>query len=178
MQIEPTLIPGCLLITPQIYGDARGFFLELHQTARYQAAGLPEFVQDNFSRSVQGTLRGLHYQRNAPQAKLVQVIQGAVFDVVVDLRQSSPAFGKALHVLLDDQKRQQLFVPAGCAHGFYVLSPAVDFLYKCSDYYAPGDEHTLQWNDPALNIPWPVQGAPILSAKDQQGKPLAECVVF
>ncbi|WP_013627940.1 dTDP-4-dehydrorhamnose 3,5-epimerase [Rubinisphaera brasiliensis] len=176
MQIETTAIADCLLITPAIHGDERGFFMEIYQQNRYaEEAKLPDFVQDNYSRSVQGTLRGLHYQLEQAQGKLVQVIRGEVFDVAVDLRRKSPTFGKHVAVRLNDQTRQQFYVPPGCAHGFYVVSESADFLYKCTDFYHPASERTLQWNDPEIGIDWPVEEEPILSAKDQAGVSFADC---
>jgi dTDP-4-dehydrorhamnose 3,5-epimerase len=179
MQIEPTSLPGCVIITPQVHADQRGVFKELYHAPRFSQHGLPaQFLQDNFSRSSRGTLRGLHYQRDFPQGKLVQVLQGAVFDVAVDLRRSSPTFGQWAAVTLSAETHQQFYIPPGCAHGFYVLSESADFLYKCTEIYRPEDERVLQWNDPALNIPWPLQGPPVLSVKDQQGSPLSDCATF
>lgn len=179
MQIESTIIPGCVAITPQKHGDDRGFFMELYHADRYRQCGITEpFVQDNFSRSSQGTLRGLHYQLNSPQGKLVQVVRGEVFDVAVDLRRSSPAFGKGVGILLNDQNRKQLYVPAGCAHGFLVLSESADFLYKCTSLYAPEDERVLLWNDPDLQIPWPQTEHLLLSGKDQQGIRFQVCDTY
>lgn len=176
MQIETTAIADCLLITPAIHGDERGFFMEIYQQSRYaEEAKLPDFVQDNYSRSVQGTLRGLHYQLEQAQGKLVQVMRGEVFDVAVDLRRNSPSFGQHVAVRLNDKTRQQFYVPPGCAHGFYVVSESADFLYKCTDFYHPASERTLQWNDAEVGIDWPVAGEPILSAKDQAGVSFADC---
>ena len=176
MQIETTAIADCLLITPTVHGDERGFFMELYQQQRYaEEANLPPFVQDNYSRSVQGTLRGLHYQLEQAQGKLVQVIRGDVFDVAVDLRQRSPSFGKHVAVRLNEKTRQQFYVPPGCAHGFYVVSESADFLYKCTDFYHPESERTLQWNDVEIGIDWPINSEPILSAKDQAGVSFAAC---
>lgn len=181
MEVAQTPISGCLLITPDVYQDARGIFLELYRQTRYAEQGVSaDFVQDNFSRSTQGTLRGLHYQLQNPQGKLVQVLQGEVFDVAVDLRRSSPTFGQAYCVRLSAENHWQLYVPPGCAHGFYVLSEQTDFVYKCTMHYVPDDERVLLWNDPALAIPWPLLPgiSPLLSPKDQQGLPLAECEVY
>ena len=179
MQIELTSLPGCVLITPQVHGDQRGLFKELYHGPRYAALGLPgEFLQDNFSRSSQGTLRGLHYQLNHPQGKLVQVLSGTVYDVAVDLRRASPTFGQWAAVTLSGETHQQFYIPPGCAHGFYVLSETADFLYKCTDIYHPDDERVLLWNDPALLIPWPLTGPPTLSKKDLQGEPFATCATY
>ena len=179
MQIETTVIPGLLVIQPKVFGDPRGFFTETFQRERYREAGITaEFVQDNFSRSRGGILRGLHYQTQHPQGKLVQVLAGKVFDVVVDLRRPSPAFGRWLGFELSDEKCRQIFVPPGCAHGFCVLSDSADFSYKCTDYYFPEHERSLLWNDPAIGIEWPITAEPTLSAKDRMGVPLAEATVF
>ncbi|MCA9014085.1 MAG: dTDP-4-dehydrorhamnose 3,5-epimerase [Planctomycetaceae bacterium] len=179
MDIQQTDFPGLLVITSQVFADERGFFKETYQQQRYQEAGIKEtFVQDNFSRSSSGILRGLHFQVKRPQAKLVFVVQGEILDVCVDLRKSSPTFGKSFQIKLTAENHQQLFVPIGFAHGFYVLSPQADFMYKCSDYYSPADERTLLWNDPALGIDWPLTGEPILSEKDQRGVPLIESEIF
>ncbi len=181
MEVAQTPIPGCLLITPDVYQDARGIFLELYRQSRYAEQGLSaDFVQDNFSRSVQGTLRGLHYQLRNPQGKLVQVLQGEVFDVAVDLRRSSPTFGHWYGVRLSAENHRQLYVPPGCAHGFYVLSERADFVYKCTNTYAPDDERVLLWNDPTVGITWPLLPgtSPQLSPKDQQGQVWAECETY
>lgn len=179
MDIQQTDFPGLFVITSQVFSDKRGFFKETYQQQRYQDAGIDEtFVQDNFSHSSGGILRGLHYQIKRPQAKLVFVIQGEILDVCVDLRKKSPTFGKSFQIKLTAENHQQLFVPAGFAHGFYVLSPQADFMYKCSDYYFPENERTLLWNDPALGIDWPLNGEPILSEKDQLGRPLNESEIF
>ncbi|QDT43548.1 dTDP-4-dehydrorhamnose 3,5-epimerase [Gimesia alba] len=179
MDIQQTDFPGLCVITSQVFSDKRGFFKETYQQQRYQEAGINEtFVQDNFSHSSGGILRGLHYQIKRPQAKLVFVIQGEILDVCVDLRKNSPTFGKSFQIKLTAENHQQLFVPAGFAHGFYVLSPQADFMYKCSDYYFPEYERTLLWNDPALEIDWPLNGEPILSEKDQMGRPLNESEIF
>lgn len=175
MQIDATSIPGVLLLTPRVFRDERGLFLETWQRQRFSAvAGGPEFVQDNFSRSVQGTLRGLHYQITQPQGKLVHVTRGRVFDVAVDLRRSSPAFGRHVAVELDDESHRMIYVPPGCAHGFLVLSDVADVAYRCTDYYAPAHERTLLWDDPDLQIAWPLAAPPLLSPKDRQGRRLAE----
>ena len=176
MQITETAIPGMLVIEPQVFGDRRGFFTELFHAEKFEAAGLPtRFAQDNLSRSGRGVLRGLHYQIQQPQGKLVRVLAGRVYDVAVDLRRPSPAFGKAVGVEITADSHRQLYIPPGCAHGFFVLSETADFFYKCTDTYAPEHERTLLWNDPALGIDWPEEIEPILSDKDLAGVPLAEC---
>ncbi|QDV19043.1 dTDP-4-dehydrorhamnose 3,5-epimerase [Gimesia panareensis] len=179
MDVEQTEFPGLLVITPRVFSDERGFFKETYQQERYQSAGVGvSFVQDNASRSSAGILRGLHYQIQNPQAKLVHVVEGEILDVCVDLRKNSPMFGKSYAIRLTGENHKQLFVPAGFAHGFYVISPQVDFVYKCSDYYFPEYERTLLWNDPALEIDWPLTGEPLLSPKDREGLPLDQCEVF
>ncbi|QDV51667.1 dTDP-4-dehydrorhamnose 3,5-epimerase [Gimesia fumaroli] len=179
MDIQQTDFPGLIIVKSQVFSDERGFFKETYQKQRYQDAGINEtFVQDNYSHSTAGILRGLHYQIKRPQAKLVFVVQGEILDVCVDLRKSSPTFGKSFQLKLSAENHQQLFVPVGFAHGFYVLSPQVEFMYKCSDYYSPEDERTLLWNDPALGIDWPLTGEPILSEKDRIGLPLYESEIF
>ena len=174
MRVTKTDILGVLLIEPDVFRDPRGLFLETYHARRYAEAGIPgPFVQDNYSQSMRGTLRGLHYQEPHAQGKLVMVTEGAVYDVVVDIRKGSPSFGRWYGVELSAEDRRQVYVPPGCAHGFCVTSDRASFLYKCTDYYAPGDERGIIWNDPALAIPWPV-AAPILSAKDHLYKSLAE----
>lgn len=180
MKFEKTAIPEVMLITPTIFGDERGFFFETRHAKKFAAAGIPyDFVQDNVSRSAQGVLRGLHYQIKNPQGKLVRVIAGEVFDVAVDLRKGSPTFGQWVSAILSAEKKSQLWIPPGFAHGFYVLSAHADFIYSCTDFYAPEHERTLIWNDPALAIHWPLHAdqAPIISAKDVKGSLLkdAEC---
>jgi dTDP-4-dehydrorhamnose 3,5-epimerase len=167
MNVIATQIPDAVIIEPKVFGDARGFFLETYQAQRYANAGIPPFVQDNQSRSAQGVLRGLHFQRQYPQGKLVSVTRGEVFDVAVDLRKNSPAFGKWVGVHLTEDNHRQFYVPAGCAHGFCVLSEVADFHYKCTDYYHPEDEGCIVWNDPDLAIDWQISN-PKLSAKDAQ----------
>lgn len=168
MKVTPTPLKEVLLIEPQVFGDARGFFLETFQRRRYAEAGIGvDFVQDNISFSQKGILRGLHYQHPQGQAKLVQVLEGEVFDVAVDIRRGSPTFGQWTGATLSSKTRQQLYIPPGFAHGFCVLSPTALFMYKCSDYYAPQNEGGIRWNDPALNIQWPVT-EPILSEKDKE----------
>lgn len=178
MHVESTPIPGLLILAPRVFRDTRGLFLETWQARRFEEAGLDvTFVQDNFSTSVRSTVRGLHYQIEQPQGKLVHVSRGRVFDVVVDLRRSSPAFGRHFSVELSSDDHRMLFVPPGCAHGFLVLSEDADFSYRCTDYYLPAAERTLLWNDPALGIRWPIEGEPLLSDKDRRGQTLAtaEC---
>ena len=180
MKVTPTSIPSVLLIEPRVFGDTRGFFFEsFNQRAFNQATGLDvNFVQDNHSRSSKGVLRGLHYQIQQPQGKLVRVVHGSVFDVTVDLRKSSPTFGQWVGVELTEDNHRQLWIPPGFAHGFYVLSDSADFLYKTTDYYAPEFECSLIWNDPTIGIEWPLNTQPIISAKDAQGKKLADAKVF
>ncbi|MDP2869748.1 dTDP-4-dehydrorhamnose 3,5-epimerase [Methyloversatilis sp.] len=180
MKVVETGIAGLLVLEPKVFGDARGFFMESFNARAFrEATGLDvSFVQDNHSRSGKGVLRGLHYQVSQPQGKLVRVVQGAVFDVAVDLRRSSPTFGKWYGVELSGENHRQFWVPAGFAHGFYVLSESADFLYKTTDYYAPEHERSLAWNDPTVGVEWSLQGPPLLSPKDIAGKPLAECEVF
>jgi dTDP-4-dehydrorhamnose 3,5-epimerase len=174
MNVIETAIPGVLIIEPKIFGDARGFFLEMFQAERYADIGLGQpFVQDNLSRSARGTLRGLHFQHPKAQGKLVTVLRGAVRDVVVDVRVGSPTFGNHVAVDLDHENRRQFFVPRGFAHGFAVRSESADFFYKCDAPYSPADEKVLRWNDPALGIDWGIED-PILSARDKEGQTLAE----
>ncbi len=181
MLFEPTRIPDVILITPQVFGDERGFFMETYQAQRFGAAGLPFiYVQDNDSGSQHGTLRGLHYQIRQAQGKIMRVIAGEIFDVAVDLRRWSPTFGHSVGLELSAKNKAQLWIPAGFAHGFYVLSDWAEVVYKTTDYYAPEWERTLLWNDPTLNINWPIpEGeSPILSPKDKLGKPLSEAEIY
>ena len=180
MKVIPTSIPEVLILEPHVFGDARGFFLESWNARRFcDAVGLDiSFVQDNQSRSRRGVLRGLHYQITQPQGKLVRVAAGRVFDVAVDLRKSSPTFGRWAGVELSGDNHRQLWIPAGFAHGFLVLSDSADFLYKTTDYYAPEHERTVAWSDPAIGIEWPLETEPVLSAKDRVGKALGEAEVF
>ena len=181
MKVTPTAIPEVLIIEPKVFGDARGFFFEsFNQKAFDEAIGRHvDFVQDNHSRSAKGVLRGLHYQIQQPQGKLVRVVSGAVFDVAVDIRRSSVTFGKWVGVELSEQNQRQLWVPEGFAHGFLVLTETADFLYKTTDYYAPAYERSVMWNDPAIGIDWPdVSVAVQLSAKDQASVVLAGAAVF
>lgn len=174
MNIISTELEGVLIIEPRIFKDKRGFFLETYQQERYENSGIPcTFVQDNLSYSVKNTLRGLHFQIEHPQAKLVQAITGEIFDVAVDIRKGSPTFGRWIGVHLSEENRRQLFIPEGFAHGFCVLSETAHFLYKCSDFYAPGDEAGILWSDPKIGIEWPVSD-PIISEKDVDLPHLAE----
>jgi dTDP-4-dehydrorhamnose 3,5-epimerase len=179
MNVVQTAIPGVLLIEPRVFGDARGFFLEGYNARGFrQATGLSvDFVQDNHSRSRRGVLRGLHYQLQQAQGKLVSVVCGAVFDVAVDIRRSSPGFGQWVGVELSEDNHRQVWLPPGIAHGFVVLSERVDVLYKTTDYYAPEHERVILWNDPDIEIEWPLADEPLLSPKDQAGLPFkqAEC---
>jgi len=179
MKVTPTDIPDVLLIEPDLFGDERGRFQEVWNQQRYVAAGIAAtFVQDNLSRSVRGTLRGLHYQMQQTQGKLIQVLQGRIFDVAVDLRRNSDTFGQWAGTILDGETSHQFWVPPGFAHGFLVLSETADVFYKCTDLYLPPAERTLIWNDPDVRIDWPLESEPILSAKDRAGIPLADAEVF
>ena len=180
MNVTPTQIPEVLILEPKVFGDDRGFFLESFnaKTFREKAGVNFDFVQDNHSRSARNVLRGLHYQLQQPQGKLVRVVVGEVYDVAVDIRRHSPTFGKSVGVTLSAENKRMLWVPPGFAHGFLVTSDAAEFLYKTTDYYAPAHERTLLWNDLALAISWPLQGDPILSKKDIAGTPLAQADVF
>ena len=180
MKVTPTAIPDVLVIEPRVFGDARGFFFESYNERAFrEATGVAAaFVQDNHSRSARSVLRGLHYQVRQPQGKLVRVVRGAVFDVAVDLRRSSPTFGRWAGAELSEDNQAQLWVPAGFAHGFVVLSESADFLYKTTEYYAPQHERCIAWNDPAIGIAWPAGIVPKLSEKDSRGLPLAQAEVF
>ena len=180
MKATRLTIPDVVLIEPKVFGDARGFFFEsFNQKAFNEATGTShQFVQDNHSRSAKGVLRGLHYQVEQPQGKLVRVARGRVWDVAVDIRQDSPTFGQWVGTELSEDNQHQLWVPPGFAHGFVVLSDSADFLYKTTDYYAPQHERCIAWNDPRLAIAWPYAGEPQLSAKDAQGLPLAQAELF
>lgn len=180
MKVTPAAIPDVLLIEPRVFGDSRGFFLESFNRRAFAAAsGLDlDFVQDNHSRSAGQVLRGLHYQLRQPQGKLVRVTQGRVFDVAVDLRRSSPFFGRWVGFELSGDNHRQLWIPPGFAHGFLVLSESADFLYKTTGYYDPQDEHCVAWNDAQIGIDWPLQGQPQLSEKDRQGLSLAAAACF
>ena len=182
MEFTPTEIPAVILITPRVFGDDRGFFCETYQAQKFAAAGInADFVQDNHSGSRGNTLRGLHYQIQQAQGKLVRVVAGEVFDVAVDLRRSSPSFGQWVGARLSAENRRQIWVPAGFAHGFYVLSEWAEIVYKTTDYYAPQWERTLLWNDSQMAIAWPLLSSgvtPLLSEKDREGKPLAEAELY
>ncbi len=180
MQVVATAIPELLILEPKVFGDARGFFLESFNAQTFKSCtGLDvQFVQDNHSRSGKGVLRGLHYQIQQPQGKLVRVVQGEVFDVAVDMRQNSPTFGQWAGVHLSAENHRQFWVPPGFAHGFIVLSETADFLYKTTEYYAPQHEACLKWDDPEVGVAWPLSGSPSLSAKDQQGLSWAESPKF
>jgi dTDP-4-dehydrorhamnose 3,5-epimerase len=174
MNVIETAIPGVLIVEPRVFDDTRGFLMEAFQADRYAAIGIvAQFVQDNFSRSVQGVLRGLHFQSPKLQGKLVTVLRGRVHDVAVDIRVGSPSFGQHVAVDLNDVNRRQLWIPRGFAHGFLVLSETADVLYKCDEFYCPSDEIVLRWNDPVLDIHWGCD-TPKLSARDGQGCTLAE----
>ena len=180
MKATRLAIPEVVLIEPQVFGDARGFFFEsFNQKTFNEATGTNhQFVQDNHSRSSQGVLRGLHYQIQQPQGKLVRVARGKVWDVAVDIRKSSPTFGQWVGAELSEDNQHQLWVPPGFAHGFVVLSESADFLYKTTDYYAPEHERCIAWNDPQLGIRWPYEGEPRLSAKDARGVTLEQAEIF
>lgn len=163
------VLPDIIIIEPSVFQDSRGYFFEGFQAKRYYDAGIHEiFVQDNYSRSVKNTLRGLHYQLHHPQAKLVGVTAGKVFDVIVDIRQGSPTFGKWTGIELNDENALQVYIPRGFAHGFCVLSESADFYYKCTNYYVPHDDYGVAWDDTFINIEWPINGVPVVSKKDQQ----------
>lgn len=180
MNVIHTEIPDVLIIEPKVFGDERGFFYESFNAKRFaEATGCDvDFVQDNHSRSGKGVLRGLHYQIQQPQGKLVRVAVGEVWDVAVDIRKGSPTFGKWVGVSLSATNHRQLWVPAGFAHGFVVVSDVAEFLYKTTDYYAPEHERCIRWNDPTLAIPWPLEGEPSLSGKDKQGLDLSQAELF
>jgi dTDP-4-dehydrorhamnose 3,5-epimerase len=174
VNVAPTVLPEVLVLAPRVFADDRGFFYESWNARVLAEAGIAAaFVQDNHSRSRRGVVRGLHYQIERPQGKLVRVTAGEVFDVVVDLRRSSPRFGRAVGIVLSAENRKMIWVPPGFAHGFLTLSDFADFLYKTTDYWSPQHERTLLWNDPALGIDWPLAGVPVLAPKDAAGTPLA-----
>ena len=176
MKVIETALPGVLIIEPKVFGDQRGFFIETFQVERYREVGIAlPFVQDNHSRSQRGVLRGLHFQRTRPQGKLISVSRGAVYDVTVDINPDSPTCGRFVGVELSDENHRQMWVPPGYAHGLCVLSEVADVQYKCTDLYFPEDEGGLLWNDPELNIPWPVK-VPQLSPKDQRNPTLRELI--
>jgi len=180
MEVIQTEIPDVLIIEPKVFGDERGFFLESfnEQTFREKTGVATSFVQDNHSRSAQNVLRGLHYQIQNSQGKLVRVTSGQVYDVALDIRKSSPTFGQWTGCMLSETNHRQLWIPSGFAHGFVVLSAVADFLYKTTDYYSPEYERSILWNDPKLNIDWHIEGEPVLSAKDMAGVPLEKAEVF
>ena len=181
MKYTPLNIPDVVLIEPQVFGDHRGFFMETFRQDDFQKNISPvTFVQDNHSKSTKGILRGLHYQLKQTQGKLVRVTSGQVFDVAVDIRKSSPFFGQWAGATLSDENKQMLWIPPGFAHGFYVLSDQAEFTYKCTDYYAPEHERSLLWNDPKINIDWPIplETYPVLAKKDEQGLLLKKAEVF
>ena len=180
MKTTPLDIPDVVRFEPKIFGDERGFFFESFNHRQFEDAigRSVQFVQDNQSRSVKGVLRGLHYQLHRAQGKLVRVVHGEVFDVAVDIRRSSPTFGKWVGSYLSAENKHQLWVPEGFAHGFVVLSESAEFLYKTTDYYAPEHERCIRWDDPLIGIDWPIVGEPALSGKDRQGKRLADAEVF
>jgi dTDP-4-dehydrorhamnose 3,5-epimerase len=178
--VTPTAIPEVLVLTPKVFGDARGFFFESFNARDFrEVTGLQvDFVQDNHSKSAKGVLRGLHYQVQNPQGKLVRVVQGEVFDVAVDLRKSSPTFGQWVGEVLSSENNKQLWVPPGFAHGFVVLSESAEFLYKTTDYWYPAHERSLLWNDPTVGVEWPIDFDPQLAAKDAIGKNLADAELY
>ena len=181
MEFEPTSIPEVVLIRPKVFGDPRGYFFESWEERKFAAAGLEvKFVQDNHSRSARNILRGLHYQIQQAQGKLVRVVTGAVFDVAVDIRRSSSTFGQWVGMTLSEENHHMLWVPPGFAHGFLVLSESADFLYRCTDFWAPSHERAIAWNDPDLNIAWPLPGGaqPVLSAKDAVARSFREAEYF
>jgi dTDP-4-dehydrorhamnose 3,5-epimerase len=178
MKVIPTELPGVLIVEPKVFGDDRGFFMETFHEKRYADAGISgPFVQDNYSRSAKGILRGLHFQEPHAQGKLVQVLAGAVYDVAVDVRRGSPTFGRWVGVELSTDNRRQLWIPPGFAHGFCVLSESADFHYKCTTLYSPDTERGVLWNDPDLGIPWPVS-SPLLSGKDAKAPRLKDATVL
>lgn len=181
MQISRLAIPDVVLIEPTMFGDARGFFQESWNKKRFHAAGMDmEFVQDNHSRSIRHTLRGLHYQLRKPQGKLVRVVRGEIFDIAADIRRQSPTFGRWVGTKLSEDNHHQLLIPAGFAHGFLVLSEIADVLYKTTDFFDPADQHCIRWNDPTIGVQWPLPAgvAPVLSAKDADGLSLDQSEVF
>ncbi len=179
MDVKETSLPGVLVVEPDKFSDARGFFLETYQRQRYAEAGLDvDFVQDNHSRSRRGVIRGLHYQEPGAQGKLVHVARGRIFDVAVDIRRGSPHFGAWTGVELSDENARQIWIPAGFAHGFVTLSEEADIMYKCTGIYLPEHEHTIRWDDPDIGIDWPAAGKPAVSSeKDEAGQPLAQAVL-
>ena len=179
MRFVDTEVEGAILIDPVVHRDPRGFFLETFHAGKYAAAGIPShFVQDNHSLSAGGTLRGLHMQILKPQGKLVRVVEGEIWDVAIDVRPESPTFMRWTAATLSAANFRQLYIPPGCAHGFYVASPAAQVQYKCTELYDPADEIGIAWNDPEAGIPWPIQGEPLLSARDQTNRPLREVLAI
>lgn len=179
MNVIETSLPGVLILEPKVFGDARGFFLESWNKHTFAKLGLEaDFVQDNHSRSARGVLRGLHYQVNEPQGKLVRVVSGSVFDVAVDLRKSSPHFGRWVGYELSAENQRMMWIPPGFAHGFLVLSGSADFLYKTTTYYAPQWDRGIRWDDPQIGVAWPLEGTPVLSAKDQVQPLLKDAEVY
>ncbi|OHC65148.1 MAG: dTDP-4-dehydrorhamnose 3,5-epimerase [Rhodocyclales bacterium GWA2_65_19] len=179
MKVIPTAIPEVLLLEPKVFGDPRGFFYESWNKRTFSELGLDaDFVQDNHSKSQRNVLRGLHYQIDHAQGKLVRVTAGSVYDVAVDLRRSSPTFGLWVGFTLSAEDQRMAWIPPGFAHGFCVTSDSAEFLYKTTDYYSPADERTLLWNDPQLAIPWPLTGEPLLAAKDVTGRPFGQADTF
>lgn len=179
MKVTDTAITDVKLLEPVVFGDERGFFMETFRDEWFRKQVCDRtFVQENHSKSVKGVLRGLHYQSEQPQGKLVRVVSGVVFDVAVDLRQSSPTFGQWVGEVLSADNKRQLWVPEGFAHGFYVMSDTAEFVYKCTDYYHPQSEHSLLWNDETVGIVWPLDGEPALSAKDLKGNTLSQSILF
>ena len=180
MEFVPTALPDVVLIKPKVFGDPRGFFMETYREDRFSEAGISQhFVQENHSASGRGVLRGLHYQLRQTQGKLVRAIVGEIYDVAVDIRRSSPTFGQWVGIILSAENKHQLWVPGGFAHGFYVLSERAEVVYKVTDYYAPEWERSILWNDLKIGIEWPLNGVdPVLSQKDEAGKPLADAEIF
>jgi dTDP-4-dehydrorhamnose 3,5-epimerase len=179
VKVERASIGDVLVLEPQVFGDARGFFMETWNARTFEKLGIKaQFVQDNHSSSTKNVLRGLHYQLRQPQGKLVRVTLGEIWDVAVDLRRSSPSFGRWTGLKLDAASKRMLWIPAGFAHGFLVLSEAAEVQYKTTDYYAPEHERTLLWNDPALRIDWPLSGEPVMTEKDRRGMPLARAETY
>ena len=180
MQVLPTSIPDVMIVEPKVFGDERGFFLESWNARAFAEAGIDaQFVQDNHSCSAKGVLRGLHYQVDPAQGKLVRVVAGSVFDVAVDLRKASATFGKWVGVTLSAANRRMLWIPPGFAHGFLALEDGTEFLYKCTNFYTPSAEHCLMWNDPAIGVEWPLEGlTPLVSTKDSTARPLAGAEIF
>ena len=179
MYFQPTPLTGCLLVEPKVFSDDRGCFLETYSRPKFADAGIDlEFVQDNHSHSRRNVVRGLHYQLQRPQGKLVRVVRGEVFDVAVDLRRSSPTCGRWFGVILSEANQRQLYIPPGFAHGFCVTGESADLLYKCTDVYHPEDERTIRWNDPTLKIDWPLSDSAVVSPKDADGTPFVSAELY